>query len=357
MTDQKHFHSPLTFPCGKRMKNRFMLAPLTNLQSHSDGSLSDDEFHWLSMRAKGQFGLVMTCATFVQPQGKAWEGQLGIHSDEMLPGHKRLATKIREYGSLAVVQLHHGGMRCKVEVLGEQPVCPSDDEETGARALSLEEVHEVRDAFIAAAVRAKTAGYDGVEIHGAHGYLLGQFISKEINHREDEYGGSLENRSRIIFEIIEGVREQCGKDFLLGIRLSPERFGMELPEIKSLSQWLIDGGKLDFLDLSLWDVFKVNEEAGITLLDYFGDLDRKGVRMTVAGKIRSGKQVQEVLNTDVDFVTLGRAGILHHDFPEKMAENSDFETASLPVTKAYLQNEGLGPKFIKYMQNWKGFVA
>lgn len=350
-------NSPLDFPCGKSMKNRFMLAALTNLQSHSDGSLSDEEFHWLTMRAKGQFGLVMTCATFIHPLGKAWEGQLGIHSDAMLLGHRRLAQNIRKHGSLALVQLHHGGMRCKKEILGAQPVCPSDHEESDSRGLSLEEVFQLREDFIQAAQRAKEAGYDGVEIHGAHGYILCQFISKEYNRREDQYGGSLENRTRIIFEIIDGIRRSCGPEFLLGIRLSPERFGMELPEIKALSQWIIDGGKVDFLDLSLWDVFKVSKDAGMSLMEYFGDLDRKGVRITVAGKIRGGEEVHKVLDSEVDFVSVGRAGILHHDFPAKVIAEPHFQPVSTPVSEAYLQKEGLSSKFIEYMKNWKGFVA
>ena len=158
-----------THMCCRSALRRFMLAPLTNSQSHEDGRLSDDEFHWLTMRAKGQFGLTMTCASHIQAIGKGFPGQLGVFSDDHLEGHIRLAKAIQAEDSLAVVQLHHAGMRSPVELIGVAPVCPSADEETGSRALTLIEVEQLRDDFIAGAVRSKEAGYDGVEVHGAHG--------------------------------------------------------------------------------------------------------------------------------------------------------------------------------------------
>ena len=132
--------SPLTFPRGPAMKNRFMLAPLTNSQSHADGCLSDDEFHWLTMRAAGGFGLTMTCAAHVQAEGQGFPGQLGIFADQQLPGLSRLAAAIKAEGSVAIVQLHHAGMRSPTELIGTTPLCPSDNAEFGARAMTTAEV-------------------------------------------------------------------------------------------------------------------------------------------------------------------------------------------------------------------------
>ncbi len=351
--------SPLTFACGKTMKNRFSVAPMTNTQSHEDGTLSDDEFNWLTMRAKGGFGLVMTCASHVSEIGKGFPGQLGIFSDKHIEGHTRLASKIKEYGSLAVIQLHHAGMRSPKELIGEAPVCPSENEKFDARSMSLEEVHQLKDDFVNAAIRSKQAGYDGVEIHGAHGYILAQFLSAEINHRSDEYGGSLENRARLLFQIVDEVREKCGADFLLGVRLSPERFGMDLIEVKEVSQRLVNEGKIDFLDISLWDVFKDPEDEAYqeqSLLSHFTDLDLKNVQLTVAGKINKGEDVQKVLDSKVDFVSIGHSAILHHDFPKRVIEDQTFEPASLPVSAEYLKSEGLGEAFVTYMRRWDGFV-
>lgn len=353
-------NSPITFPCGAVMKNRFMLAPMTNCQSHEDGRLSDDEFHWLVMRAKGQFGIVMTCASHVQAVGKGFPGQLGIFSDIHIEGHTRLAAAIQAHGSLAVIQLHHAGMRSPEKLIGEAPVCPSAHEKYNARALSLEEVHQLRHDFIQAAIRAKQCGYDGVEVHGAHGYILTQFLSAETNKRTDEYGGSTANRARLIFEIVNGIRTACGKDFLLGIRLSPERMGLKLNDMKQLSQQLIDEGNTDFLDISLWDSFKYPEEEehqAKTLLAHFSELNFKQVQFTVAGKIRNGQDVHKVMEQGTDFVTIGRSAIVHHDFPLRVMTNPHFEPTPNPVTEAYLRQEGLGDRFVEYMKRWPNFVA
>lgn len=353
-------YDPLSFKSGQQMKNRFMLAPLTNLQSHDDGTLSQDEFNWLTMRARGGFGLTMTCAAYVQDIGKGFPGQLGIANDGHIPGLTRLADAINEAHSLSIVQLHHAGMRSLPEVIGETPVCPSDNEETGARAMSLDEVKRLRDDFIAAAQRAERAGFQGVELHGAHGYALGQFISGEINLRDDDYGGSLENRTRIIDEIIAGIRSSCRPNFCLGIRLSPERFGMTMADAIAYFERLCASGDVDFIDMSLWDINKKPEEEGFaeqSLLEIFSALPRGETRLTVAGKINTPKDVLAAMKSGIDFVTLGRAAILHHNYPELMRSKETFEPTVLPVSRDYLKREGLGEKFVNYMATWDGFVA
>ncbi len=351
---------PLTFKRGPAMKNRFMLAPLTNSQSHEDGKLSDAEFHWLKMRAEGGFGLTMTCAAHVQAVGQGFPGQLGIFSDDHLDGLSKLASALRDAGSLSSVQLHHAGMRSPADLIGTTPVCPSVNEEFGARALTTEEVEQVIEDFIVAAVRADQAGFDGVELHGAHGYILCQFLSSETNRREDRFGGSFENRARPINEIIQGIRARCRKDFQLGLRLSPERFGIDLGEMRDFAAELMRAGDLDYLDMSLWDVFKEpKDEAfkGKRLIDLFTDIDRHGVRLGVAGKVARPADALACLDAGVDFVLLGRAAILHHDFPKRMTADAAFAPAALPVTREHLATEGLSEVFIDYMSKWPGFVA
>ena len=356
MTD---LFAPMSFIRGPAMQNRLMLAPLTNLQSHPDGTLSHDEHRWLTLRAQGGFGLTMTAAAHVQRIGQGFPGQVGVFSDIHIPGLARLAEDIRKAGSLAIVQLHHAGMRSPASLIGEAPVCPSEDTDTGSRALSLDEVHQLRDDFIAAAVRADKAGFDGVEIHGAHGYIVCQFLSAETNRRTDAYGGSPENRARLVLEILDGVRAACRPDFNLGLRLSPERFGLSLMEVRDLVGRLFSEAKIDYLDMSLWDCFKEPvEEAhrGRTLMSYFTDLPRGDVRLGVAGKIMSAADARAMLDAGADFVLLGRAAILHHDWPQKARANPDFRPVSLPVTRAHLEAEGLGPAFVTYMATWAGFV-
>ena len=165
------------------------------------------------MRAKGGFGLTMTCASHVQANGKGFPGQLGIFSDKHIEGHKRLATELKSHGSLAVVQLHYAGMRSPEDLIEGQPVSASSIKKHNARELSLEEVKQLKNDFVSAALRAQKSGYDGVEVHGAHGYILSQFLSADINARIDDYGGSLDNRARLLFEITNGIRQACGPDF------------------------------------------------------------------------------------------------------------------------------------------------
>jgi 2,4-dienoyl-CoA reductase-like NADH-dependent reductase (Old Yellow Enzyme family) len=351
---------PLTSVRGPAMKNRFMLAPLTNLQSHKDGTLSDEEYRWLTMRAEGGFGLTMTCAAHVQAVGQGFPGQLGFFSDAHIPRLTKLASAIRAQESVAIAQLHHAGMRSPKDIIGQAPVAPSDDAETGARGLTGGEVEQLTEDFILAAIRAERSGFDGVELHGAHSYILCQFLSSENNRRTDNWGGSLENRSRILKDIIAGVRTRCRPDFILGVRLSPERFGLKLSEMVVVAGELMQSGDLDFLDMSLWDCFKEPlepEHHGKSLMSFFTSLDRGKTRLGVAGKITGGNESARVLDDGADFAIVGRSGILHHDFPNRVAADAHFQPIKLPVTRDYLAAEGLSPKFVNYMAGWKGFVV
>lgn len=345
---------------GPDWPNRLMLAPLTNLQSHDDGTLSDDEHRWLTKRGEGGFGLTMTCASHVQAEGIGFTGQLGIWGDRHLAGLTRLAESLAATGTRAMVQLHHAGMRTPRNLIAGVPVCPSANEKHGARALTLDEIATLEDDFAAAAVRAQKAGFQGVELHGAHGYLLCQFLSSKLNRRQDEYGGPLENRARLLFDLVARVRSECGPDFSLGVRLSPERFGMRLAEIKTVAQRLLQEADIDYLDMSLWDVFKSPEEEAhqdLSLLEHFTSLERGSVRLGAAGKIATGVDVHRALEAGLDFVVIGRSGILHHDFPHRLRRDPSFEPVPLPVSADHLRAEGLGEAFIGYLDHQMGLVA
>jgi len=345
---------------GKPMPNRFMLSPLTNQQSHADGTLSDDEFTWLTMRAQGGFGLTMTCASHVQRIGQGFPGQLGCYADIHSEGLKRIADAIRATVNLSYVQLHHAGNRSPKDLIGEAPVCPSDDDATSARALTHAEVEQLIADFVAAAVRCDKAGFDGVELHGAHGYIICQFLSSEINKRTDEFGGSLENRARLLMRIVEGVRRQCRPDLQLAVRLSPERFGMKVNEIREVFSWLVASNKVDLIDMSLWDVFKEAHEpehVGKQLLELFTSIPRGAVKLAVAGKIATPQDAQKVIDLGADIAALGRAAILHHDFPHKTKADPNFTPRTLPVAAEVLRSEGLSEPFVNYMKMWTGFVS
>jgi len=349
----------MTLPHGPAWKNRFMLAPLTNTQSHPDGTLSDEEYHWLTMRATGGFGLVMTAAAHVQAVGQGFPGQIGAFGDEHIEGLTRLAAGLKAKGAVSSLQLHHAGDRSPADLVGV-PVGPSDEDDKGVRGLTLAEVEQLREDFIAAAVRAKKAGFDGVEVHGAHGYIIAQFLSAEINKRDDKYGGSLENRARLMFEIVDGIRAATGTDFQIGLRLSAERFGLELDEMLTVTKRVFAEQVIDFFDLSAWDVKKEPADeafAGQTLVSYFTALDRGKIRLGAAGKIMDAQAAVDLLEAGCDFVVIGRGAILRHDFPERVRRDDAYTSPPLPVPEAWLNAQGLSTRFVDYMRAWPNYLA
>lgn len=351
---------PLSFARGPAMPNRLMLAPLTNQQSHDDGILSDAEENWLAMRADGGFGLVMTAAAHVQEQGQGFPGQLGIFGDQHLPRLSRLANNLRARGALSSVQLHHAGYRAPKELVADI-VAPSDDEKSGARALTADEIPTLREAFTNAAIRADKAGFDGIQIHAAHGYIVSAFLSPELNRRSDAYGGSLENRAPLLFEIIDDIRRSCRPDFQIGVRLSPERFGQRLGEVVEVFGQLIREGHVDTIDLSLWDVHKrpegAAEDDATLLLHHFTGLPRGEVRVGAAGKIMDASTAQWTLDQGFDFVTISKSSILEHDFARKSINDAHHASPPFPISRAVLAQEGASPIFIDYLNRWPNFVA
>ncbi|WP_458752607.1 oxidoreductase [Sphingobium xenophagum] len=202
--------------------------------------------------------------------------------------------------------------------------------------------------------------FDGVELHGAHGYLISAFLSGLYNRREDEYGGTPAKRRRFLLEIVDGIRDRCSKEFQIGVRVSPERFGQDVGETRELAQQLIDEGKIDYLDISLWDVFKSPVDPkyqGHSLMSYFTDLDRNGVRLGFAGKIISHDDATRCLEYGADFVVIGRAAIAHHDLPRQFRSNPGFIPRKFPLTAEYLRSQGLGESFIAYLATWPDMVV
>jgi 2,4-dienoyl-CoA reductase-like NADH-dependent reductase (Old Yellow Enzyme family) len=358
--------APLTVPCGLTSANRVVLAPLTNRQSHADGQLSDDERRWLEMRAAGGFGIVTTCAAYVTQDGKAWAGQLGVHDDAMIPALRPLAASLRAHQSLGVVQLHHGGIRAKRDVSGLAPIGPSALSDLGpnyepSQAATTDDIARCIEAFAAAAARVERAGLDGVELHGAHGYLISQFLSSTLNQRTDGWGGSLENRARFLQEILRATRRRVSPGFLVGVRLSPEDFGfaagIDLDETIQVAQMLVEGG-IDYVHLSLWDASKNTKKyPDRHALQMFRAVLPPSLPLLAAGNIWTADDAQRVLDLGADAVVLGRSAIANPDWPSRVAANPSWEPRRPPLSPAELAERGLNPTFIDYMRNWKGFVS
>ncbi|MEZ4392744.1 MAG: NADH:flavin oxidoreductase [Polyangiales bacterium] len=352
--------APLTLRPGVVSRNRVWLAPLTNKQSHADGTLADAELRFLALRADGGFGLVETCAAYVSQDGKAWEGELGVHDDAMIEGLTRLAARIHEGGALASVQLFHGGLRASQEVSGLQPWSPSahtDEQGHSSREATEDDIARVIEDFARAAARCAQAGFDSVEIHGAHGYLLGQFLSTLDNRREDRWGGSLENRARLMREVTRAVRA-AAPSLVLAVRLSPEDFGqtrgVDLDENLQLARWLVEDGA-EVLHLSLWRAAlptKKRPESHPTTL--FREVVGSDVKLVVAGSIWTHEEAEAQLAHGADAVALGRSAIANHDWPAKVDPTTLHRA---PVAPETLVAEGASPQFVEYLRVFRGFVG
>jgi len=352
----------MTFRNGVQARNRVWVAPMTNQQSHTDGALSDDELHWLERRAKGGFGVVETCAAHVATDGQGWPGELGVYSDSLVPGLRRLATTLTEAGALGVVQIFHGGVRAPSTLTGQQPWSATDAEVPNAerpRAGTEGEVLRVIGDFRDAAVRARAAGFAGVELHGAHGYLLGQFLSS-MNTRLDGWGGSLVARARLARECVRAIRSALPASFLVGIRLSPEDFGnargLDLDETLQVARWLCDDGA-DFIHLSLWDVKRnTRKRPEQHAIPMFRAALPKDATLVAAGGIWTRGDAEAVLALGADAVALGRAAIANPDWPRAAAAEA-WEPRRPPLTLEEMRERGLSAAFAGYMRNFKGFVA
>lgn len=350
----------------KEAKNRIALAPMTNMQSHADGHLSKEEHRFLLRRAEEGFGIIITCASHVSLDGQGWPGQMGIFSDELLPGLQALAADLRAAGALSLVQIYHGGARSPQELTGKQPWSASAHSITGAKGEELA-VREASEAdilqciedFVAAAHRAHAAGFDGVELHAAHGYLLQQFISKTINTRNDAWGGSFEKRCKLLLTIAERIRQELPRSFLLAVRLSPESKyhyqGIDFDESLALAEILADMG-CDCIHVSPWDAFKKPEQYPDSppIIEQFARRLKGKCPTMVAGLVMQGEQAEQVLDMGCDFVALGRAALACANWPNLVRQGKQIPEA--PYSAEQLLAGDMSPIFVEYMRRWKGFV-
>ncbi len=353
---------------GKISKNRIALAPLTNLQSNADGTLSEAEYRWLIRRAKEGFGIIFTCASHVSADGQGWAGELGIFDDSHLPGLTKLSNGIHQYESLAFVQIFHGGARSPEKLTGKQPWSASAHSVAGSyktteiREATEVDIENVTEAFIAAALRAQAAGFDGVELHAAHGYLLHQFLSTFTNQRNDKWGGSYENRIRLLITIFGKIKSAVPANFMVGVRLSPEDKpgfkGIDFDESLRLAEILAAEGA-DFIDVSAWDAFKKPDkykDSEKTIVEYFRERLSADTPIITAGKIWTRDEAEKVIEQGADIVALGKSAIGIPDWPSR-ARDKNLEIQLPPYSVKYLKESDLSEPFIEYMRRWPDFVA
>ena len=327
-------------------KNRLVMSPMGTSLAEMDGSPSEDMIAFYEARAVGGAGLIIPEITRVNDvHGVGMMRQLSVSKDRHIAGLAKLATAVHKHGTKIFIQLHHPGRETVTALTGGPVVsasaipCKYLQQET--RALSTEEVKALIQQFIAGGVRVKKAGCDGVELHAAHGYLLQQFLSPYTNKREDEYGGSFENRLRMITEIIEGIRAQCGPDFPIGVRLSVEEF-LDKTGVTEDYIHIQDGVKIavalekcgiDFIDVSvgLYETGNVCVEPISFPQGWRKDLikavkDHVSIPVIGVSCIREPQIAEQFLEGGiVDFVSMGRSWLADEEWGRKVLEGRENE--------------------------------
>lgn len=324
---------PYTLNNGVAIKNRFTVAPMTHFASHEDGSISDEERHFLTDRFDG-FGLFIAAATLVSPEGKAFVGQPEAIGEKDLPSLREVVRIAKQQGATAVLQIHHGGHLSLPELLkGREMVAPSADEKSGARALTDEEIRNLISAFANAAHLAIQAGFDGVEIHGANNYLIQQFVSGESNRRTDQWGGSIDNRLRFplaIVDAVTAVRQQYATDeFIVGYRFSPEEpgeQGLTMKDTFALIDALVEK-PLQYLHVSLWDFYKKARRGADTTMTRMQLLHERingKLPLIGIGNLFTADQILQAYQTGwAEFIATGKTVMMNPDLIRLIASGQE----------------------------------
>jgi 2,4-dienoyl-CoA reductase-like NADH-dependent reductase (Old Yellow Enzyme family) len=240
--------TPLTVK-GVTLRNRIVYPPMQSGRASFQGEVTDKLVNFY-VRRSAHVGLPIVEHAYVSALGKIGPRQLGIYSDSLISGFEKLASGLHSVGAPAVVQISHAGAVATKKVIGEKPVGPSEREKS--RMLEKTELHEFAEDYALAAERAVKAGFDGVELHGAHGYLLNQFFTPLLNKRTDEFGGSLENRMRFPLMVTEKVRKRIGSDIMLLYRLGSDDLTTQGTNIEESTEFAkrLEAAGIDVLDVS-----------------------------------------------------------------------------------------------------------
>jgi 2,4-dienoyl-CoA reductase-like NADH-dependent reductase (Old Yellow Enzyme family) len=313
-----------------QLSNRFVRSATWEGMAADDGSVTDRLIDTMMDLAKGGVGLVISSHAYVRPEGQAGQWQLGIYKDEYIPGLRKMTASVHDLGGRIVMQLAHAGRFARREVTGLSPIVVSSSgktDEQGGVEITGKDIREIVASFAAAAGRAREAGFDGVQLHSAHGYLLSQFLSPIFNRRRDDYGGSIENRARIHQEICQAVRNAVGKDFPILIKMNCRDFienGLNLEDSVQAAELLADAG-LDAIEVSgglLTGGKLVPNRPGIDSEDkeaYFKeefDAFRKaiGIPLILVGGIRSFDVAERLVAKGlVDYISMSRPFIREPD--------------------------------------------
>lgn len=314
------------------LPNRLVMPPMGTEKAESSGRVSRELLHYYDQKSQGGYiGLVIVEHSYISSEGKASPRQLSAAEDSSIEGLKQLARLIKDNGSRAVVQINHAGSNTTEEVAGFTPAAPSaishPRKKTRPRELTAVEIEDISEAFGRAARRVKEAGFDGVEIHAAHGFLLSQFYSPLTNRRPDQYGGSLENRIRFHLQVIEAVRKAVGKDYPLLLRLGASDYmegGVTIEESQYSAPVFAKAG-VDILDIS--GGLSGYSIPGLSGQGFFAPLT-EAIKKTVSipviltGGITEARAAEKILAAgQADLIGVGRAILKDSDWARNAVES------------------------------------
>lgn len=329
MTDPK-----TSLKIGKKViKNRITMAPTVKFYAGEDGIATDEFVRHYEERAAHGCGLIVVEATAVAPDGRLSPAQLGLWCDEQIEGHAKIAEAAHKHGALIIPQLSHAGMNthpaCGPSIAPSPLTRNFRGTEVKSKELSIEEIHSIEKQFADAALRAKKAGYDGIQLHACHAYLINDFASP-VNKRTDEYGGSVENIARFGSEVIEGIRKACGEDFIISARISgadptpAESLEVAKNYVKAGCDYLqVSCGIAEFGDIPYDESLPYNKIAalGVLMHEHF-----KGrVPVSTVNGLRTVEAVRYMFDNDlVDTVDLGCGLLADPAFTEAILEDKPY---------------------------------
>lgn len=324
---------------GVVLKNRIVMPAMDTSLCDGDGNPTQALCDYYERRARGGVGMIITEFTSIDaPAGLGGQIQLRINNPQAIPMFQQITDTVHAYGTKMLLQLHHAGNRSLVKP-GVKMVGPIDIPEKDVYGMSVEDIHDLTGKFVAGAKNAQAAKFDGVEIHAGHGYLLGQFLSPKTNTRTDEYGGSTENRSRFLIEIIRAIREACGPKFIISVRLAVKDWdpngGLQIEEGVKIAE-MIDAEPVDLINITTGIKYKWNgasetgEKPDGNRLDLARAVKpRVKTPVAIVGKIRTGEMSEQIIKDGIaDLVCIGRQNICDPDFANKLLFGRENEIRS-----------------------------
>ncbi len=336
MTEYRKLFSPITIN-GMEVPNRAVMPAMGTGYGNTDGTVSDRLTAYLARRGAGGTGLIITEVVAIDPRGKGFPAELGIWDNTFIPGLRSLTDAVHTTGARIALQLHHAGRETAEGITGSKPEGPSELPSAILRqpteAMSLSRIGEVIEAYADAALRAREAGFDAVEIHGAHGYLPCQFLSPFSNERDDIYGGSDENRARFLLDIIKTVRQKVGGDYPVIVRVSSDEkirngYGLDFmtwlaPQIEAAGADAIHASVGVYSTPGNLAIASMDTEEGFNLFRARAIREKVSIPVIGVGRIHSPALAEKALEAnDADMISFGRQHLTDPDFLQKARQGS-----------------------------------